>query len=538
MSTVLEPLQGAHQAESARIARWSERAAPSIPALFFLLLSVLAPLVAQQRILNGDGDPARHIRHGLYMLQHHALIWHDPFSFTRPGQPFVPFEYGSQVIYALVYTVSGLAGVTIFVGLLVGATYALVARFLLRRGVDPLLVLFTTAAAAILGSMHWLARPHLISWLAIIVFFGFIEASRRVPLWVYPCFFAVWANLHGGWLYGIALLGIYIAGHLIEYFLFHGGREDIAAARHFAMALPLAVMATLATPMGVSLWRHLSATFSDQYILDHTGEFASPSFHSAPDKFVLALMLGCVLLLIASRRRMHTSRLLLVMAGLWWSFTAQRNIPLFGLTGLAVIALHLDPEWRSLSWGWLSRRRAAIASGADQASAAGWVLACAAALIVVAAGRGTVLGHRLVADSFDSTIFPVAAVQDARALKVTGPVFSDFTWGGYLLFAWPEQRVFIDGGTDFYSGDIMADYDRITSLRPGWRGLLAHYGINTVLTKSHSKLAHELVRTKGWRLAYCDSTAAMIRRAPHSSGLHADVLEAQLTRCAGPEHDD
>ena len=37
----------------------------------------------------------------------------------------------------------------------------------------------------------------------------------------------------------------------------------------------------------------------------------------------------------------------------------------------------------------------------------------------------------------------------ARAEKLQGRIFHDFIWGGYLLYAWPEQKVFIDGGTDF-----------------------------------------------------------------------------------------
>jgi hypothetical protein len=52
------------------------------------------------------------------MLTHHSLIHNDPFSWTMGGQPFVGFEYGSQIIYALVHRVAGLAGVAIFAELI------------------------------------------------------------------------------------------------------------------------------------------------------------------------------------------------------------------------------------------------------------------------------------------------------------------------------------------------------------------------------------------------------------------------------------
>src|SRR6476620_70271 len=111
---------------------------PSIPAVVFIALLVLVPIGLQQPLLNSDGDLARHLTHGRYMLEHHAIIPADPFSYTRPGQPFVAFEYGSQLVYAVAERIAGLPGIAVLAGILVAATYGLVAALLLRRGVDPL----------------------------------------------------------------------------------------------------------------------------------------------------------------------------------------------------------------------------------------------------------------------------------------------------------------------------------------------------------------------------------------------------------------
>src|SRR5829696_2061099 len=73
---------------------------PSIPAVVFVLLAVVVPTALQTPLLNSDGDLARHLRHGQYMLDQGGLIRIDAFSFTRPGAPFVGFEYGSQLLYA------------------------------------------------------------------------------------------------------------------------------------------------------------------------------------------------------------------------------------------------------------------------------------------------------------------------------------------------------------------------------------------------------------------------------------------------------
>jgi hypothetical protein len=514
----------------------SERLAPSIPALFFVILAVMVPFFAQHHLINGDGDLARHLRHGLYMLQHRTLIWNDPFSFTRPGEPFVPFEYGSQVIYALVFEVGGLAGVSVFAGILIGSTYALLARFLLRRGIDPLLTILTTGSAAMLGFIHWIARPHLFSWVAIALLLALVEpeSERRPRIWVYPLFFALWANVHGGWLYGIALLGIYLVGHTIEYWRFGPNERERDAVRHFALALLLACLATLATPMGVGLWKHLYAHLGDSYVIDHTREFLSPDFHPLATKVLLLIILGALASLIVSTRRMRITRLLIVMGGLWWALTAARNIPLFGITGLAVIALHLDREWRALPSSWLARRRAWFAAGALQAGTTGWVVLCCAVLSLLAAGHGQLLGRQLLADEFDASVFPVSAVRAAQAAHLDGRIFAELTWGGYILFAWPQQRVFIDGGTDFYGSAVMRDHDRVLHLEAGWRDILQQWRVNSVLTDSHSRLARELARTPGWIVWYCDSVAVIMRRDPNAIAGHPDESEGEIKSCSGP----
>jgi hypothetical protein len=55
---------------------------PSLPAFLFLIWALLIPLFEGETMVNADGDPARHIRHGETILAQHDVIRHDPFSFT------------------------------------------------------------------------------------------------------------------------------------------------------------------------------------------------------------------------------------------------------------------------------------------------------------------------------------------------------------------------------------------------------------------------------------------------------------------------
>ena len=96
-------------------------------------------------------------------------------------------------------------------------------------------------------------------------------------------------------------------------------------------------------------------------------------------------------------------------------------------------------------------------------------------------------------------------------------MFSHFIWGGYLMHEWPEQRVFIDGGTDHYGEKLFNEYIQVWNLDPGWRSVLKQWNIEAVLLPPDSRLADELRRDQGWGVWHCDSTAVLLRRPASSS---------------------
>jgi hypothetical protein len=80
-------------------------------------------------------------------------------------------------------------------------------------------------------------------------------------------------------------------------------------------------------------------------------------------------------------------------------------------------------------------------------------------------------------------------------------MFNDFAQGGYILYAWPEQKVFIDGQSDFYGVPLNQLYVSIRNAEQGWERRLDSLGVSMVLVPSNSRLAWELTAAAGWRLA-------------------------------------
>ncbi|HZI73427.1 MAG TPA: hypothetical protein VFD73_05265, partial [Gemmatimonadales bacterium] len=255
-------------------------------------------------------------------------------------------------------------------------------------------------------------------------------------------------------------------------------------------------------------------------------------FHETSGKILLVVLVGSFSLLVLYRPRPTLPRLLLVCAGALLALMALRNVPLFGLTAVPVLALHTDPLWRSLPYGREVRRRFETTARATRTLP--WVLGATALLLVLCLAQGRVGSVQLIQLGFDKTIFPVTAVAEARRHRLDGRLFTEFVWGGYILYAWPEQRVFIDGGTDFYGEDLFREYTRIKRMSPGWRDDMAKRDISLLLLERDKPFTYEIARDASWSMWYCDSLAVVFRKSSSGSERAAergDSVDRALNDC-------
>jgi hypothetical protein len=487
---------------------------PTVVDLVFGLLALAIPIGSGYRLVNSDGDLPRHLRMGEVILAG-GPFQPDVFSHTRYGEPFLTTEWLSQVAYALAHRAGGLAGVAVLASLVIAATYALVALFLRRRGVDPATAYLVTIAAAALGSIHWLARPHLFTLLGCALTLHLLEG--RAKAWVYPVLFAVWANFHPGFVLGLALLAVYAAGEFIEAKL----HPEHAAgwrrrARGHAAGAALGAAGAMLNPQGPAFFARIVAHLNDEFLLAVTQEFGSPSFHDTWGRALL-LAIGAVFFVTAVRRTRPTwPRLLTIGLLLAGALAAQRNVPIFTLVALPLLALDSNVALRAHTRGVLARTRT-ILERREASLASLWLAAPLLVLLPLAANGGRLGGAPLLPAAFDPATFPVAAVAHARAERLDGRLFNDMAWGGYVLLAWPEQRIFIDGMTDFFGEDIARAYLRVALVHPGWREELERHGVEVALVRTGSALAYALAHEPAWHAWYRDDVAAIYRRAAEAA---------------------
>jgi hypothetical protein len=186
-------------------------------ALFIALW--LGIVATGSRLLNADGDLGRHLTVGQSILDTLQIPARDIFSHTMAGQPFTPHEWLAEVIFAVSYRWLGLNGVVVLCALVLSLAVVLAYRQARTRSGLIFPALMFTLLAAVAGSIHWIARPHLWTMLLVVVWIGGMERLRRGQYaywWILPVVMCVWANLHGAFIVGFVIWLMYAAGLLWE----------------------------------------------------------------------------------------------------------------------------------------------------------------------------------------------------------------------------------------------------------------------------------------------------------------------------------
>lgn len=524
---------------------------PSIADFAFLLpMLFLFGRMGGVKALLGDGDTGWHIRTGEWILSNHRVPADDFFSFTKPGQPWVAWEWLSDVVFAWLNAHGGLASVLLVSILLVSITFALLFRLARRK--SNLVVAFLVLLLAIAtSSVHWLARPHLFSLLFLVLFYSVLERVREgkgrifgVPsLALLPVATILWTNLHAGFFVGIILIGAYGAGEVLKFVLAPDTsslKAERLRAKAYFLTAAACLVASLLNPYSYHLHSHVLQYLGDPYQSAHIVEFLTLSFHHPMALFfecLLAAGVGAALWNLTQGS--YTEAILVVIFG-HAALLAARNLPLFAIVATPIVAAAVDqvigrlPKWNLAAWLRLSAARfLTIAREAGEMEAVPrWHLASAAGVMILAALLYAKAPPRLFRAEYDPAAYPAAALavlENDQSLRI----FTNAEWGGYLIYRlYPRIRVFIDGRSDFYGSIFGQKYIDVMNVKYGWRKTLNEYGVNTILLPPNEALCGALKESGDWRVAYDDGIALVFRAVRNDR----DNAVSAAHRAPAPKH--
>src|SRR5690242_5861795 len=156
------------------------RCFPSLTDFAFLAPAILLfCLMAGAVGLLADGDTGWHIRAGDWILDHHRAPTFDFFSFTKPGQPWYAWEWLWEVAFAWLHRQTGMAGVILANVIVLCTTSMLLFRLIRRRSNNDLIACGVTVLAILGMSLHFIARPHLFSFLFAVILLDMLDRRRE-----------------------------------------------------------------------------------------------------------------------------------------------------------------------------------------------------------------------------------------------------------------------------------------------------------------------------------------------------------------------
>lgn len=481
---------------------------PRFQHIFFLSVFFGGILLGHQ-MLSIDSDLGRHLTIGNYILEHHKVPTVDIFSHTKNDVSRPPYEWLTQVLFAAANRILGLDGVVLLTALVIAIAFTLVYIEATRRSGWPLTAIFLSVLATFAGSIHWLPRPHIFTFLLLAIWLERLERlwqGENVSLWHFPLIMLLWANMHGGFIFGILAWIAYFSGWIVD----HWFRKDAVtdgAGKKFILIGALSLIASCITPDGWGNWQAVMGN-SSVYILSQTIETMPPDFREPGIYPFLIFLLMTGLVLVKNKFHLPTSQLFLLAGFAALSFLMARNIPLFVLSATPILAASSQKALRSIPiWAGIETNLNAI-----ERSLKGYVYPIAGILIVSLLFLRHYAQTQSTFNRFDERVFPVMAANWLREHPQSGNMFNEFNWGGYLLYRlWPSQRVFMDSQTDFYGEGLTREYEKVITASKGWQDVLEKYNIKWVIISSHSPLIDKLSEA-GWRKSYSDTTAIILEK--------------------------
>lgn len=473
---------------------------------------VIALAAVAQATAVGDNDLWWLLKTGEYMVATGMFPTSDPFTWTAQGLPWINHTWGFELVLYGVYAVLGLAGLAVLQVLFALATFGVMYWTLRRDAVPAPWALALIGLAAVITKGFWAPRPQVVTYLGLAILWAILwdyREGRSDHLTWLPVLMVLWANLHGGFFLGLAVIAVVLVGQVVDrLFDVRGDAVGGPRLRRLAAVGVACLAAALVNPFHVR-----ALTFPVQVSLDATAkdfiiEWFSPAFQHPELRPFEGLLLFLLAVQPAARRLPRLADVVLLVAFIHITLDATRNIPPFVIV-LTPVAGRLGVE----AW---ARLRGVLGVGSAIPRAR------AAALLALALLVGLVwfrdLGPRLpgmvrpgwgVAQGF-----PVAAADFLAANPLQGAMFNDYGWGGYLTWRlFPRYRVFIDGRIAIFPADVREDFVAVNNVEPGWQEALDRRGINLILVRTGTALS-AVLREAGWAVAYQDPQAVIFQRRP------------------------
>jgi hypothetical protein len=491
-----------------------------LPALHILLLIVIFNFALQPLT---EPDFGWHLRTGLdYLHNGWRLPVQDPYSHTMPEWIWIEHAWLSDVLIGAIYEVSGELGIILLFGAIT------VGAWLLASKMAPVGVVFRRLACIL---SLWVALPYLGARTQLVTLLGLAllllllrrwQAGLVSARWWIPPLFLLWANLHGGFVAGLFLLVLMITTTIVVKWLATSPVKLMSHVdeplfswwdlKQLMFILALSSLVTWVNPYGWRLHSEILDSVTNQFMLDTLQEWQPIAVNRVAGRSYLFYLIGLGLAMMLWYRRIEPVRWVVGGLFLILSIRHMRNIPFF-----LIISLPLCAELLAEGFERLQKKLFPSQLQGERVNLGG-ALIVGAILIWLGPEH---LQHVIQSGSkpeefFRGTSYPIEAVEWIKSHRelVGKRLYNDYTYGGFLVWWLPEDKIFIDGRMPtWHRGEdqIFRDYVALTAIDPPDLSLLKKYSVDWALVQKKTLLDEGLAHEPAWTRLYEDRKVVIYR---------------------------
>jgi hypothetical protein len=412
-----------------------------------LLLILLASITFRARLAVRDPDLWWHLETGNWIVQHHAFPHVGIFSRTAGTRPWVAYSWGYEVLLSRAYAWFGIVGLALF-GILLTVAVAFVLFWMLHRLSRDFWLAWMLA---LIGNCAFLfslmPRPVFVTMILFMVTLTFLLESQRTGsmrlLWWLPLVFVLWANIHIQFIYGLAMVGLFMGINLLQRLARRVGVEPgFIQPPTLPLSRLIGVMfacfaATFVGPYSYHLYRVVAEYATEPVPFSIIEEFQAFTFKSTTH-YVLLLLTAAAFFAIGWARKLEPFKLALLIVASVVAFRTARDAWFVSICAALFLA---D----------LRAREDSPKPVLKLPELAGVTVVLAIGMLLIAHDVGF---NTRDLDRAISREYPVDAVNFVRQNTFSGPLYNNLDWGGFLIWYLPQYPVAIDGRTNLY-GDQM-----------------------------------------------------------------------------------
>lgn len=465
--------------------------------LFPVLYFVIFLLFLYKATTLHDPDFGWHYQMGKLITSTGVVPKLDQFSYTINNFLYVDHEWLTDVFIYKLYGIFGMAGLSILWSIM--AVFTLSISIFKINPLKKLSIKFKNIIVIQLSTLllgcglvmpQFGIRPQIISWLFLSILLWLLSGWENLKLikFIIPILFLIWANLHGGFALGLVILGIVLAIKSLK--------DKKNSLLNLAIFI-FSVLVTLVNPYGINLWREIISTFLSASLRGGIEEW-KPFWTGLNICYPLIVVFSSILI-VRFRKYFSLEYIILFMVLFAMSVNAQINLPFFTIIACSFLISGITL---------FEKESMKIKFGKERFNKA---LKFFLVLTVFIFFLSTFFAFRNAGLLSENNFYPKNAISYISNNLPSGEIFSNYNWGGYLIWKLPNKKVFIDGRMAHWL-DIMNFQTEIISGKVDYKTVFTKYNIRMVLWPKSDKRGNFIDRIKqnGWHIVYADEISEVL----------------------------